>query len=60
MPETPEDVLTFAQERGAQIVDLRFCDLPGLMQHFSIPAEELTTEGKHSAVSRRLMADSRV
>jgi glutamine synthetase len=31
-------------ETGAQIVDLRFCDLPGLMQHFSIPAGELTEE----------------
>ena len=37
MPETAQDVLALAEERGAQIVDLRFCDLPGLMQHFSIP-----------------------
>jgi glutamine synthetase len=27
---------------GIEIVDLRFCDLPGLMQHFSVPAHELT------------------
>src|SRR5436309_9525490 len=26
------------------IVDIRFCDLPGLMQHFSIPAHELTED----------------
>src|SRR5436305_6763204 len=26
------------------IVDVRFCDLPGLMQHFSIPAHALTEE----------------
>ena len=26
-------------------MDLRFADLPGLMQHFSIPAHELTEEG---------------
>jgi glutamine synthetase len=45
MPETPQDVLAFAAERGAQIADLRFCDLPGLMQHFSIPIEELTEDG---------------
>jgi glutamine synthetase len=37
MPETTQDVLALAQDRGARIVDLRFCDLPGLMQHFSIP-----------------------
>ena len=38
---TPKDVLALAKEAGAQIVDLRFCDLPGLMQHFSVPIAEL-------------------
>jgi glutamine synthetase len=33
------------RDNGVQIVDLRFADLPGLMQHFSIPAAELTEEG---------------
>jgi hypothetical protein len=36
MPETPHDVLTLAEERGVQIVDLRFCDLPVLQQHFEL------------------------
>jgi len=45
MPQTPQDVLALAQDSAARIVDLRFCDLPGLMQHFSIPVEELTEEG---------------
>ncbi|TMK20405.1 MAG: type I glutamate--ammonia ligase [Actinobacteria bacterium] len=31
-----------AKEAGTEIVDLRFCDLPGLMQHFSVPMAELT------------------
>src|SRR5216117_1381876 len=31
-----------AKEAGTEIVDLRFCDLPGLMQHFSVPVAELT------------------
>src|SRR5437660_5142525 len=31
-------------DQDAAIVDIRFCDLPGLMQHFSIPAHELTEE----------------
>ena len=48
MPETPQGVLALAQESSARIVDLRFCDLPGLMQHFSIPVEELTEEGIES------------
>src|SRR5438067_777421 len=42
---TPGDVLKLAQDSGAEIVDLRFCDLPGLMQHFSMPIHELTAEG---------------
>jgi glutamine synthetase len=29
------------KENGIQIVDLKFNDLPGLWQHFSIPASEL-------------------
>ena len=41
-PKTPKDVLSFAKDNGVQIVDLRFCDLPGLMQHFSVPISELT------------------
>ena len=30
------------KESGAEIIDYRFSDLPGLMQHFSVPASELT------------------
>jgi glutamine synthetase len=39
---TPSEVLRLAQDEGVEIVDLRFCDLPGLMQHFSVPLHELT------------------
>jgi glutamine synthetase len=38
----PMEVLAMAKDAGAQVVDLRFCDLPGLMQHFSVPVTELT------------------
>jgi len=41
---TPKEVLALARESGTEIVDLRFSDLPGLMQHFSIPISELTEE----------------
>src|SRR5438874_2293413 len=33
---TPKDVLSLAKDAEAQIVDLRFCDLPGLILHFSV------------------------
>src|SRR3989440_12913298 len=48
MPEgkaRPKDVLALAEKAGAKIVDFRFCDLPGLMQHFSVPMAELTEDG---------------
>ncbi len=41
---TPADVLSLAKSEGVEIVDLRFCDLPGLMQHFSVPVSQLLEE----------------
>lgn len=40
----PEEVLTFAKERGVKMVDLKFADLLGTWQHFSIPLRELSAE----------------
>ncbi len=37
---TPKEVLDFAKQNRVEIVDLRFCDLPGLWQHFSISVNE--------------------
>ena len=42
MTESVGDVLNLVKDRGVQIIDLRFADLPGLMQHFSVPPSELT------------------
>ena len=39
---TPADVLRFIRDQGVEVVDVRFVDLPGVWQHFSMPAEELT------------------
>ncbi|MCS7222160.1 MAG: type I glutamate--ammonia ligase [Anaerolineae bacterium] len=36
---TPEDVLAVIRERDIQIVDVRFIDMPGIWQHFSVPAK---------------------
>ena len=41
---TPSDVVKQLKDEGVEIVDVRFCDLPGLMQHFSIPAHELSED----------------
>ena len=41
---TPEDVMQFAGEHGAKIVDFKFVDLPGTWQHFSVPLRELEVD----------------
>ena len=41
---TPEEVLKFAKESGAKVVDLRFMDFPGVWQHFTVPMNELNEE----------------
>jgi glutamine synthetase len=41
---TPSEVLGLAKSEGVEIVDLRFCDLPGLTQHFSSPVAQLTED----------------
>ncbi len=41
---TPQEVLKLAQDSGTEFIDLRFCDLPGVMQHFSVPLHQLTEE----------------
>src|SRR2546426_923057 len=38
------DVVRKAKEAGVQVVDLKFTDLPGTWQHFSIPLKELTED----------------
>ena len=38
---TPKDVLTFAQENKAVMVDYKFIDFPGIWQNFSVPISEL-------------------
>src|SRR5438132_9540804 len=38
------DAIKTAKDNGARIVDLRFIDVPGLWQHFSIPISELSED----------------
>ncbi|EPH02547.1 glutamine synthetase, type I [Propionibacterium sp. oral taxon 192 str. F0372] len=35
-----DDLLAFVREEGIENIDVRFCDLPGVMQHFTVPAHE--------------------
>ncbi|MDO5619392.1 type I glutamate--ammonia ligase [Kocuria sp.] len=39
MFKTPEEVLAFIKEEEVVFVDIRFTDLPGVQQHFNLPAK---------------------
>ena len=41
---TPSEVVALAKEHDVKIVDLKFMDLPGMWQHFSMMAGELTED----------------
>lgn len=38
----PKEVLALCKAKDVQVVDLKFCDIHGSWQHFSIPVTELT------------------
>ncbi|WP_024876877.1 type I glutamate--ammonia ligase [Saccharomonospora piscinae] len=44
MSTTPDDVLRLISDEDVQFVDVRFCDLPGVMQHFTVPASAFDAE----------------
>jgi glutamine synthetase len=41
---SPSDVVKLVADGGFEFIDLRFCDLPGQVQHFTVPASELTAD----------------
>ncbi len=41
---TPKEVLKFAKEKNARMVDFKFLDFIGIWQHFSVPVNELTED----------------
>jgi glutamine synthetase len=45
-----DEVLKFIKDEDVKFVDVRFCDLPGVMQHFNVPAAsvgaDFFTEGQ--------------
>lgn len=41
---TPKEVINFSQDMKAKMVDLKFVDLLGTWQHFSVPVSELNSD----------------
>ncbi|WP_024793195.1 type I glutamate--ammonia ligase [Tomitella biformata] len=44
MFKSPEEVLAYIKNEDIEYVDIRFCDVPGVMQHFSLPAKAFTED----------------
>ncbi len=40
----PNDVMSLIKEKKVQVIDLRFIDLPGLWQHFSVTSKEFSAD----------------
>ncbi|MFT4216542.1 MAG: type I glutamate--ammonia ligase [Micropruina sp.] len=38
MFQSADDLLAYVKDEGVETIDIRFCDLPGVMQHFTVPA----------------------
>ena len=50
MFSSADDIIAFIKEEGVKFVDVRFCDLPGVMQHFNVPAS--TVDAIQSFIDR--------
>ena len=40
----PEELLNYLRVEEVKFVDVRFCDLPGVMQHFVVPVESFNAD----------------
>ena len=58
--KTPDDIFKLAKDEDVEYVDVRFCDLPGIMQHFTIPIYVLRRERVRGRPGLRRLVDSRV
>jgi glutamine synthetase len=38
-----DELLKYIKDEGVEMVDVRFCDLPGIMQHFTVPVSSFDT-----------------
>ena len=62
---TPKQVLAMMKEKGAVMVDIKFIDLLGSWQHFSVPISEFKDEAPFteglgidgSSIRRSLFSD---
>jgi glutamine synthetase len=46
MFQNADEVNAFIADEDVKFVDVRFCDLPGIMQHFTVPVESFEPDGQ--------------
>ncbi len=44
MFKTADELLKYVRDEGVEFIDIRFCDLPGVMQHFTVPKSSFGEE----------------
>ena len=49
--KTADDIIKLLKDEKVEFVDVRFCDLPGVMQHFTIPASGVDEDLFESGVA---------
>ena len=55
-----DEVLTFIKDEDVKFVDVRFCDLPGVMQHFNVPGRVARRGVLHRRPDVRRLLDPRL
>ena len=57
---SPDEVAAYIRDNDVEFVDVRFCDLPGVMQHFTIPASTFGEDTFSDGPRLRRLLDPRV
>ncbi|WP_304348661.1 type I glutamate--ammonia ligase [Corynebacterium frankenforstense] len=48
---TPEELIAYIRDNDVNWVDVRFTDVPGIEQHLSVPADQISEESLHNGVA---------
>ena len=54
-----DELFRYIKDEDVKFIDVRFCDLPGVMQHFNVPVESVTAESSVPTADVRWLVDSR-
>ena len=57
---TADELLKYIKDEGVEFVDVRFCDLPGVMQHFTVPVSSFDQRVLRRRPELRRLVDPRL